>query len=33
MTILDIAEFINSKARVVKKNAGDEEHKKRTGSA
>jgi len=33
MNILDIAEFINSKAVVVKKNSGDEEHKKRTGSA
>jgi len=33
MNILDIAGFINSKATVVKKNSGDEDHKKRTGSA
>lgn len=31
--MIDIAKYIHARASVVKKNKGDDEHKKRTGSA
>lgn len=33
MSVVEIAEFISSKAKVVKKNDGDEAHKKATKAA
>lgn len=33
MNVLDIAKFIKDRANKIKKNDGDEEHKKRIGAA